>query len=155
MPPTADPLSAQSPDHRARRAKKSLLSTLFAFSLVAALMAGCAGSEGTGIPPTAANVPAEPTRLAVPSSAATSVPEAGVTVTGTVMDASPSAKIIMLERPDQGIGTIALTDETRLLAANGETMTLTDIHRGDSLKAHGRLGTAGTLLADRIVIQSP
>lgn len=129
--------------------------TISALSLVVILLTACAGSAGTSPPVTATNVPEELTRPAPHPSLETRAPEDGVTINGTVMDASPSAKVIRLEKPDQGITTIALTDATELLAASGESMTLTDVFHGDHVTAHGREGTPGTLLANRIVVEPP
>lgn len=132
-----------------------LLSRIISLSLLAAFLTGCGGKAGKATPLATMSVPAEPTEASVPSPAATTGSEKGFTIRGTVMDASASARVIMLEAPDQGFSTIALTDETVLLSADGGAIRLTDVHHGDSVKAHGQAGTPGTLLADEIVVGTP
>jgi len=135
--------------------RSCIFSALGVLSLMAAMATACTGELSTAAPIPVVTVQVEPTRTATLPGPATSTPEEGITVSGDVMDASPSAKIIVLEQPDHGIGTIALTNETILQAANGAPMTLTDVTHGDSVMAHGHAGTSGTLLADKIVVGSP
>lgn len=144
--------SADAGRRRARVSRGRLLSRIISLSLLAALLTGCTGKA---TPLATMSVPAEPTEASVPSPAATTASEKGFTIRGTVMDASASARIIMLEEPDQGFSTIALTDETALLSADGGAIGLTDVRHGDSVKAHGQSGMPGTLLADEIVVGTP
>jgi hypothetical protein len=133
----------------------SLLPALGALFLLAVLAAACAGGLGKAASVPVATLHSEPTREAALPVTATRVPDAGTSVSGNVMDASASARIIMLEHPDHGISTIALTDATVLLSSGGEAIALTDISHGDSVKAHGHSGTPGTLLADKIIVGAP
>ena len=75
-----------------------------------------------------------------------------VTITGTVMDISLSARIITLEQPVDGVSTIALTEESVLLSTDGNGMELRDLQHGMTLKALGQLNDSGALIASRILV---
>ncbi len=75
-----------------------------------------------------------------------------VTLSGRVLDASPSARIILLEEEVNGFSTIAVTDETLLVDQNGEALQLNEVLQGWELEAAGKPGAGGALLADRVVI---
>jgi len=63
--------------------------------------------------------------------------EAGsdVVIIGTVLDVSPSARIIMLAEPVEGLSVIALTDASKLLSVAGNEITLRDIRPGTKIQA--------------------
>ena len=155
MKTTQTPINPKTEERRSALGIRNHLHALGALSLVAAMVAACAGDLGKAQPVPVASIEAGPARLPTVSAAFTSVPDEGLTVSGTVLDASPSAKIIMLEQPDHGISTIALNDETIVQWTNRATIALTDISQGDSVKAHGHVGTPGTLLADEVIVRSP
>lgn len=149
------PLTSQTANRQSFVRRKCIFSALGVLFLMAPMVTACTGDLSTATPISVATVQVEPMRTATLPGPATSTLEEGISVSGNVMDVSLSAKIIVLEQPDHGIGTIALTDETILEAANGAPMSLTDITHGETVKARGHAGTSGTLLADKIVIGLP
>ena len=102
------------------------------------------GLEATGTTPT-------PT-----SAAASRVPPletpSDLTITGTVMDTSLSARVILLEEPAEGCDAIALTEESRLVLADGSEIALRQIHRGRTVKAFGHPGPSNTLIAYQVIL---
>jgi hypothetical protein len=77
---------------------------------------------------------------------------AEVTIEGTVLDASPSARIITLAEPVDGISVIALMEESELFSASGEEILLRDICAGMRIQASGLPGESGALLATQVRI---
>lgn len=63
------------------------------------------------------------------------------------MDGSLSARLIMRSEPVQGLDVIALTDETEMLSAAGDKVTLQEIRPGMRVQASGRTGSRSSLLA--------
>ena len=78
--------------------------------------------------------------------------EPGVTITGAVMDASLSARIILLEEPVEGYSTIALTEESKLVSADGSEITLRDIQPGVAIQASGQPGESNALIASQVLV---
>ncbi|MGD8398664.1 MAG: hypothetical protein PVG11_07390 [Anaerolineae bacterium] len=80
--------------------------------------------------------------------------EAGldITLVGTVLDVSPSARIITLTEPVDGIRIIALTKDSELFSPGGEEILLRDMGAGMSIQAWGRPGEPGALLATQVRI---
>ena len=68
------------------------------------------------------------------------------------MDVSLSARIIMLTQPVQGFNVVALTQETKLISADGNEITLTEMQRGMNIQASGKPGESNALLADKVLI---
>jgi Tol biopolymer transport system component len=64
-------------------------------------------------------------------------PKSSLTITGTVIDDSPSARIIILVEPVDGLRVIALTEEITLLPAVGGQIPFSDIQPGVMIKALG------------------
>jgi hypothetical protein len=78
--------------------------------------------------------------------------EPEITIVGTVMDVSPSARIIMLTEPVDGFDVVALTGESRVVSRDGEEIMLRDIQRGTRIRASGRRGEPGVLLVERVFV---
>jgi len=96
-------------------------------------------------------VPLSPT----PASTSTEdneVEATSVTITGTVQDVMLSARIILLQEPVQGFSTLALTQDTKLVSAEGLDITLQEVRAGMRVQATGRPGTPGTLLPEEVRI---
>lgn len=74
-----------------------------------------------------------------------------VTITGTVMNVSLSARIITLEEPVDGYSTIALTGESVLLSIDGNDIELRDIQHGITIKVFGQPGDSGALIANQVL----
>lgn len=72
------------------------------------------------------------------------------TITATVLESDPEARIIVLQQPVAGFVTITLTPDGQLLTADGQPMTWKEIVGGSQVQASGEVGGAGTLLADRV-----
>ena len=75
-----------------------------------------------------------------------------VTVSGTVQDVMLSAQVITLQTPAEGFRSIVLTRDTRLLSAEGTAVSLSVLRPGTTIRATGRPGTSGALIADEIRI---
>jgi hypothetical protein len=75
-----------------------------------------------------------------------------ITVVGTVLDVSPSARLITLAEPVGGFGVIALTEDSQLLSAGGDTILLREIQPGMRIQASGRPGVPGTLIANQMLV---
>ena len=75
-----------------------------------------------------------------------------ITLVGTVLDVSPSARIINLTELVDGFGVIALTEESKVLSGDGGEILLRDIDPGTTIEASGRSGASGTLIADRVLV---
>jgi TolB protein len=68
-----------------------------------------------------------------------------------VQRASASARQFTLDEPQEGFVTVALTADTALTSADGTPLRIIDVLPGDRIRATGRPGTSGTLLADEVV----
>lgn len=111
-------------------------------------------STPTSVPPTATSEPPTstprlPTPMPVPP---TSPVEPGITIVGTVMDVSLSARVIMLTEPVEGFGVVALTEESKLVSADGGEMALHEIRPGMRIQASGQPGESGALLANLVLV---
>ena len=80
--------------------------------------------------------------------------EAGsdVTIVGTVLDVSPSARTITLTEPVEEFTVIALTEESQLLSARGNEILLRDIQPGMRIQASGQPGASGALIANQVLV---
>jgi hypothetical protein len=78
----------------------------------------------------------------------------GMTLVGTVMDVSPSARIIMLTEPVEGFTVIALTETSRLVSASGAEIMLRDLHAGVRIQVSGQPGESQALLAEQVLVLS-
>jgi hypothetical protein len=78
--------------------------------------------------------------------------EPEITILGTVMDVSPSARIIVLIEPVDGFGVVALTAESKVVSGDGEEIMLRDIQRGMRIQASGQRGEPEVLLVDRVLV---
>lgn len=87
-----------------------------------------------------------------PEEAIPSQSEPDLAVTGRVREVSPSLMMIWLEE-EQGIDSIALSEETALLGEDGQELELIDIQPGMEIQASGQPGSEGVLIADQVVIQ--
>jgi hypothetical protein len=76
--------------------------------------------------------------------------ESGITIIGTVMNVSLSARVIMLEEPVEDFSVIALTEESALISADGDEITLRDIQPGMTIQAFGQPGESYALLASQV-----
>jgi len=103
---------------------------------LALLLVACGGGEEEVSTPTATT----------PTSAET------ITITGTVMDVSLSARIITLAEEVEGFELVALTEESELVSASGGEATLQDIQPGMRIKASGQAGQSGALLAEQVLV---
>jgi hypothetical protein len=77
---------------------------------------------------------------------------ADIILVGTVLDVSPSARIITLAEPVDGFTVIALTEESQLLSASGDEILLRDIQPGMRIQASGQPGVPGTLIANQVLV---
>jgi ABC-type Fe3+-hydroxamate transport system substrate-binding protein len=73
-------------------------------------------------------------------------------ITGTVSEISPSAQIILLTEPQNGFDTIALTEATTIVLADGTTTDLTAVQPETTIRASGEAGESNALLAEEIVV---
>jgi hypothetical protein len=78
--------------------------------------------------------------------------EAHVTIEGTVLDVSPSARTITLVEPVDGFTVIALAEESQLLSASGDEILLRDLQAGMRIQASGRPGASGALIANQVLV---
>ena len=76
----------------------------------------------------------------------------GIAIVGTVMDASPSARTIMLAEPVDGFAVIALRERCRLVSASGDEIKLRDLQAGMRVQAFGQPGASRALLADQVLV---
>jgi hypothetical protein len=75
-----------------------------------------------------------------------------MSITGTVKDAFLSARVILLQEPVAGFDSIALTEETELVSADGSVMRLRDTRPGMTIEAFGRPGLSNALIATRVLL---
>jgi hypothetical protein len=76
----------------------------------------------------------------------------GITIVGTVKDVSLSADVIIMEKPVEGLDVIALSEESVLVSAEGEEITLRDIQAGMQIQAAGQPGGSNALLASQVLV---
>ncbi len=77
---------------------------------------------------------------------------ADITLLGTVLDVSPSARIITLTESVEGFSVIALTEESKLCSTSGDAILLRDIGAGARIQASGQPGTSGALIANQVLV---
>ena len=112
-----------------------------------------APSTSTSVPATSSST-ARPPATAAGGRSTTSVTPAEVTVRGVVAGTFASARAISLVSAVQGFTDIAVTGETEIRRADGRAATLGDVEAGATVEATGRLGSATSLVARRVVIVS-
>ena len=95
-------------------------------------------------PSEAGNVGEEPPETPVAAAAST------MTLEAIVAWASPSARIIALEAPVDGISTIALLENTEVRSSDGQKLTLNDLQPGTHIEVLGRRGDSDALLAAEV-----
>jgi hypothetical protein len=78
--------------------------------------------------------------------------EPGVTLTGTVRDVSPSARIIWFQEEMEGISSIALTSDCKLTDQDNNVLELNSVLPGMAVMVAGQPGTDGVFLAEKIII---
>jgi hypothetical protein len=80
--------------------------------------------------------------------------EAGsdITIVGTVMDVSPSARTITLADPVEGFSVVALTAESQLRSASGDKILPRDIATGMRIQASGQPAASGVLIAAQVLL---
>jgi len=142
----------------------------WAFVVALIFLAGCTATR-SGVSPTppatywSEKTPVAPTLTLSPPTTLTPEPppepsptigneaeEPDITITGTVMDVSLSARIIMLAEPAEGFDVVALTEESELVFAGGGKATLRDIRPGMRIQASGQAGEGSALLAKEVLI---
>ncbi len=75
-----------------------------------------------------------------------------ITLTGVVLDVSPSVRVIWLEEEVDGFSEIALTEEVLLVDQEGAQIKMNEIQQGMTLQAAGIPGEEGALLAEEVII---
>jgi hypothetical protein len=78
-----------------------------------------------------------------------------ITLMGTVMDVSTSARIILLERASRGYRLIALGEGCEPASTAGEPVALRDIRPGMTVQARGRPGESEALIATAVSVALP
>jgi hypothetical protein len=78
--------------------------------------------------------------------------ESGITIMGTVMDVSLSARIIMLQESVEGFSVVALTEESELVSTGSGDIALRDIRPGMTIQASGEPGESNALLASQVLL---
>lgn len=128
---------------------KNTIINLTAFMLVLAACSGVPSQLESQVSPGATD-----TVTGVMASAPTerTLDSASITITGTVADASPSARVIMLMEPTEGFDAIAVTEETVLVDGNGKALGMNEIRRGMFVKAQGASGQGGALIASHLIL---
>jgi hypothetical protein len=137
---------------------KNLISILLALILLP-LAAGCdtvtepppeatATSPPSAPPPTDTTAP-EPTDTLIPLPSPTPTAEP-VTIEGTVLRVALSARVMVLREPAEGFDTVALVEGSEVLSVEGQAAALQDVPPGMTVRATGRPGEPGALLADRV-----
>ena len=91
-----------------------------------------------------------PSTTTISTSEATYGAESGITIIGTVMDISLSARIIALKEPVNGFNVVAITEESMLTSTDGSQITLRDIQPGMIVQVTGQPGASGALLASEV-----
>ncbi len=81
-------------------------------------------------------------------------PLSSVTVTATVATSDPQARTIVLKEPADGFVTIALAADGKLLHEDGNSASWAEVTSGRPIKAIGKVGEAGSLLAQQIFLAS-
>ena len=115
-------------------------------------LASCTTGKSNPIVPSTTTVstsePLPPSTTPIPTKGA----ESGITIMGTVMDTSLSARIVMLKEPVEGFSVIALTEESELTSTDGSEIALRDIRPGMTIQASGRPGESNALLASQVLV---
>ena len=99
-------------------------------------------------------IPSEPIQIEIGKEGgalATARTGDGTTTTrGTVVDVSPSARIVTLAEVVNGVRVVALTEESELLGADGAEIALREVKPGMIIEATGRRREAEALLASQV-----
>jgi hypothetical protein len=125
----------------------NLISTRAAQTVVANLT--LSAPTATPITPTDARFENTPSIAGGPLSAPTPTVSEGETISivGIVQDVSLSAKVIRLKEPIQDFSYLALLQDSKLVSSDGINISLMQVQPGMRVKATGRPGTQGTLIA--------
>lgn len=76
-------------------------------------------------------------------------------ITATILNSFPEARIIVLQQPVEGVVTITLTPNGQLLAGGGETIAWENLAVGATVQAVGEIGAVGTFVAEEIHVAIP
>jgi len=68
------------------------------------------------------------------------------------MDVALSARVIQLEQPVEGINSIALTDETKIISVDGVETGLQSITHGAQNSNNWKMGSPESLVAILIIL---
>ena len=117
-------------------------------------MAGCSsgGYSGDLAPPSTTAATGTTGATGATSTTATTAVAGGVTVRGVVAQTLASARVVVLAEAVSGFVNVAFTPDTEVVRANGAQGTITDVAPGATIEVTGSPGTAGTLLARRVVL---
>lgn len=108
--------------------------------LVAVLLVGLVSGCGSGL-----------AALRAP----TATPVEPLTLTGQVQQTAPSAQLVVLAAPVEGITHVVLAPDGKVIAPSGVEMMLADLHPGDGIRASGTRSGGNALLAQRIEVLLP
>jgi hypothetical protein len=112
--------------------------------------------NAAGTPPPLPIITITPTSEPLPTTAsivAVEAAESGITITGTVMDVSLSARLITLKDPVEGFHVLALTENCELTSSNRDEIELYDIQPGMTVRASGQPGESDSLLTSFVLVQ--
>ncbi|MBN1658024.1 MAG: hypothetical protein JXA93_06455, partial [Anaerolineae bacterium] len=82
--------------------------------------------------------------------AAAGTTDRATTITGTVADVSPSARIVTFVQAVDGVSVVALTEGSELVGADGAGIALREVRPGVIIEATGQRGKADALLASQV-----
>jgi hypothetical protein len=75
-----------------------------------------------------------------------------ITIEGTVLDVSPSARVITLTEPVEGFSVLALTAAGKVISTDGQEIMLRELRAGMKIRASGQPGEMDALLASQVVV---
>lgn len=75
-----------------------------------------------------------------------------VAIEGTLLEISPSARVLTLAAPVDGYHVIALAEDSDLRSAGGTSILLRDLRAGTRIQATGRPGEPGVLIAGQVLV---
>jgi hypothetical protein len=100
-------------------------------------------------------MPCDPITVTVlpADAAAVAGPPATMALQAVVGWVSPSARIITLATPVDGIDTLALLEAAEIRAADGQTLTLRDLAPGTHIEVLGERGGSDALLVEEVRVR--
>jgi hypothetical protein len=128
------------------------MSTLNVPIIILILLGACAVSGGELTKPPIHTVVASSPAFPAASIVSTETEEQSLAITGTVMQISLSARVILLEEPVDGYTSIALLERGQFISENGREILLQDIRPGSTIQAVGRSGGSNALLASEVIV---